>query len=247
MFGKIISDPSTGAHGLIVGDNGDNYSFTTASWRNHPVGSAIGMRVQFEPRASHAASIRPAQTQTSATPSTSAGSRLSTPSVRAALQPSPTSKAPAANHPGGNSMAQHQGNASQGSLWAGIRTMSIIFLLTPLSIPLIFMLPLFGRLEILSVILLPGFFGGRRAGSFRNAIAAAILVSTVYALTVFLIFLAVLEFVTGLPIVGSHVEGGLDIVGGLGVTSGVIAALATAPFVLSLLVSSFLGALTTRR
>ena len=245
MFGKIMSNPSAGAHGLIVGDNGDNYSFTTASWRTLPVGSAIGMRVQFEPRASHAASIRPAQAQTSATPSTSVDSRPSTPPGRAALQPSRTSKVPAKNHPGsGNSMVQHQGNTSQGSLWAGIRAMSIIFLLTPVSIPFIFLLPIFGRLELLSLILLPGFFGGRRAGSFKNAVAATVLVGTFYGLVVFFILRAVLQFGTGLPLVGSHVEGGLEFVGGLGVTSGVIAGLATLPFVLLLLVSSFLGALT---
>ena len=245
MFGKIMSNPSAGTHGLIVGDNGDNYSFTTASWRNLPVGSAIGMRVQFEPRASHAASIRPA---TSATPRTSAGSRPSTHSVRAALQPSRTSKLPAPNRPGsGNSMAQHQGNTSQGSMLSAMRAMLTIFLLTPLSIPVIALLPLFGRLEILTMILLPGFLGGRRARSFKKATVAAMLVGSVYGFFVFLLLLAVLEFVTGLPLVGNHVGSGLDIVGGLGVTSGFVAALATAPFVLLLLVSAFLGALTTRR
>lgn len=226
---------------MIVSDSGDSYSFTRASWRNQPVGSTLGMRVKFEPRAGHAASIMPAPTQTSATPSTSAGSRPSPPG-RAALQPSRASKAPAANHPG--SGAQHQGNSSQGSLWGGIRSMSIIFLLTPFSIPFILMLPLLGRLEILSIILLPGFFGGRRAGSFKNAVAATVMVGTIYGLVVFLMLRALLEFFIGLPIVGRHLEGGLDIVGGGGVTSGVIAGVATAPFVLLLLASAMVGALT---
>ena len=241
MVGEIISDPSAGVHGLIVSDSGDSYSFTTASWRNQPVGSTIGLRVQFEARAGHAVSIMLAQTQTSATPRTSGPS----PPGRAGLQPSRTSKAPAAaNHPGGNSMTQHQGNTSQGSLWAGIRSMSMILFLNPFSIPIILMLPLIGRLEIVSIMVLPGFVGGLRAGSFKNAVAAMVLVGTVFGLGVFLILRAVLEFFIGLPIVGSHVEGGLDIVGGRGVAGALIAGLATAPFLLLLFASAIAGALT---
>lgn len=144
-------------------------------------------------------------------------------------------------------MAQHQGNTSQGSLWSGIRVMSIIFLLTPVSMLFMFMLPIFGRIELFSLILLPGFLGGRRAGSFKKAVTATVLVGTVYGLCIFLILLAVLQFGTSLPLVGSHVEGGLNIVGGAGVTSGVVAAFATAPFLLLLLISSFLGAWTRKR
>ena len=243
MLGEVIRDPSAGVQGNIVSDSGDSYSFTTASWRNQPVGSTHGMRVKFEPRAGHAASIMPDQTKTSATPSTSGPS----PPGRADLQPSRASKAPGANHPGsgsGNSMSQHQGNNSQGSLWAGIRSMSMILFLNPFSMPIILMLPLIGRLEIVSIMVLPGFLGGRRAGSFKNAVAATVLVGTVYGLGVFLILRSVLEFFIGLPILGSHLEGGLDIVGGGGVTSGVIAGVATAPFVLLLLASAMVGALT---
>ena len=71
MLGEVIRDPSAGVQGNIVSDSGDSYSFTTASWRKQPVGSTRGLRVKFEPRAGHAASIMPDQTKTSATPSTS--------------------------------------------------------------------------------------------------------------------------------------------------------------------------------
>ena len=166
MLGEVIRDPSAGVQGNIVSDSGDSYSFTTASWRNQPVGSTHGMRVKFEPRAGHAASIMPDQTKTSATPSTSGPS----PPGRADLQPSRASKAPGANHPGsgsGNSMSQHQGNNSQGSLWAGIRSMSMILFLNPFSMPIILMLPLIGRLEIVSIMVLPGFLGVDEPGASR--------------------------------------------------------------------------------
>ena len=112
-------------------------------------------------------------------------------------------------------MAQHQGNNSQGSLWAGIRSMSMILFLNPFSMPIIWMLPLIGRLEIVSIMVLPDFWAVDEPGASRMPWPQRSLVGTVYGLGVFLILRAVLEFFIGLPLVGRPVEGGFDIVGGL--------------------------------
>ena len=248
MIGKIVLEASATAQGLIAGDSGKHYSFTTASWRNQPVGSAVGMRVEFEPRASHAVNVTPDQAGTSMTPRASAGSRPSMPPARAARQPSRSSNASSASSPGSpKPKVQPQPKSSKGSIWAGIRSMSAIFLLTPVSIPLIALLPLLGRIELLTMLTVPGFMGGRRAGSVKKAMAAAVLVGTVYGLVLFVLMLALFKLVTDLPLVGIHLERGLNFIGGLGFSSGLVAAIATAPFVFLLLISALIGALTTRR
>ena len=245
MFGEIVTNPSPGVQGLIASDDGSRFTFTTASWRTQPVGSTVGMRVEFEPRASHAVNIRPAHAVRSTGPGASVGSRPSSSPLRA-LQPQGASNVPSPiRRPGnGSSRAQPRGTTSNGSILSAIRTMAAIFLFTPLTLPMIFLLPVIGRLELFMAIALPGFLGGRRAGGVRKAMSAAVLVGSLYGLVCFYVALGILELVTGLPHLGGHVEKGLNAVGGPGVTSGLVAGLTTAPFLILLLASSFVGALT---
>ena len=225
MFGSIVRVPSAGAQGMITGDSGADYSFTAASWRDQDAAPAPGMRVTFDARGSHAVDVRPAQGATQ--PGTSKASSASPPS-----SPQPA--------------VQQQPKRSQGSIWSAIRSMSMVFVLTPVSIPLIGLLPFIGRLELLVMLLVPGFLGGRRAGSVKKAMAAASIVGAVYGLLLFLLVLAVLHFLVGLPLVGSHVEAGLNAIGGLVISSTFVALIATFPFVLSLMIGGFVGAITKR-
>ena len=55
MQGKILS----AAHGLILGDDGNRYAFTTDEWQGEDVAPAVGMRVDFEVRGSDAVDIFP--------------------------------------------------------------------------------------------------------------------------------------------------------------------------------------------
>ena len=218
MLGTVIQAPSARAPGWIATDTGDRYSFTTGGWRNQRAGSAAGMRVEFEARGKQAFDVRPAP---AATPSPNRGG-------------------------GGKSPAKAGARPRTGSLWSAMRSMTAIFLLTPLSVPLIVALPLLGKIELLTMVLLPGFIGGRQAGSIKKALLAATLVGAVYGSTVFLMVLAVLELAVRLPAVGGYLESGLSVIGGIGITSGVIAAIATLPFVCALLISAFAGALSSR-
>ena len=245
MFGEIVTNASAGVQGLIASEDGSRFSFTRASWRTQPVGPTVGMRVEFEPRASHAVNIRPAHAVRSRGPGASVGSSPSSSPLHA-LQPQGASNVPSPlRRPGnGSPRAQPRGTTSNGSILSAIREMLAVFLLTPLTWPIFALLPVFGRLELFMAIALPGFLGGRRAGSVKKAMAAAVVVGTLYGLVCFFVALAVLDLVLGLPHLGGHLERGLNAVGGPGVTSGLVAGLTTAPFVLLLLASSFVGALT---
>ena len=140
-------------------------------------------------------------------------------------------------------IVQHQ----PGSIWAAIRSMLMVFLLTPVSIPLIVLLPMIGQLELVLLLFVPGFLGGRKARSVPRAMIAAIIVGAAYGAFTFVLVLGLLEIMTGLPLVGSKVEAGMNLLGGQEGSSLLVAAIVTSPFVLSLLVGAFIGAITTRR
>ena len=55
MQGKILS----ASQGLILGDDGNRYAFTTDEWQDEDVNPEVGMRVDFEVRGSGAADIYP--------------------------------------------------------------------------------------------------------------------------------------------------------------------------------------------
>ena len=57
MQGVIVSAGS--AQGLILGDDGARYTFTPLGWSDSSAGPAVGMRVEFEARGSHAVGIVP--------------------------------------------------------------------------------------------------------------------------------------------------------------------------------------------
>ena len=57
MQGVILS--AGAAQGTILGDDGTRYTFTPLGWRDEGTPPAVGMRVDFEPRGSHAVGIYP--------------------------------------------------------------------------------------------------------------------------------------------------------------------------------------------
>ena len=219
MLGTVIQAPSARAPGWIATDTGERYSFTTGGWRNQRAGSAAGMRVEFEAMGKQAFDVRPAP---AATPSPNRGG-------------------------GGKSPAKAGARPATGSIWSAMRSMAAIFILTPLSLPLIFVLPLMGKIEVLTMVLSAGFIGGSRAGSIKAALLAASLVGGAYGAVVFMMVQAVLQLAARLPAVGVHLETGLNAIGGIGIATGLIAGTATFPFVLLLLISGSVGALTSRR
>ena len=60
MQGTILSVAVQGGQGLILGDDGVRYTYTPLGWRDASMGTAQGMRVDFEVRGSHAVGIYPA-------------------------------------------------------------------------------------------------------------------------------------------------------------------------------------------
>ena len=59
MKGSILSVASTSSQGVILGDDGVQYTFTPFGWRDSTVAPAPGMAVDFEVRGSHAVGIYP--------------------------------------------------------------------------------------------------------------------------------------------------------------------------------------------
>ena len=139
--------------------------------------------------------------------------------------------------------AQHR----PGSIYAAIRAMLMVFILTPLSIPLLLLLSFIGQLELMLLLFVPGFLGGQKARSVKKAMLAALIVGAAYGTFTFVLVLALLELMTGLPLVGSKVGAGVDLLGGREGSSILVAVIVTSPFVLSLFLGAFIGAKTTTR
>ena len=59
MQGIVLSVASQSDQGLILGDDGVHYTYTTFGWRDSAVGAAPGMKVDFDVRGSHALGIYP--------------------------------------------------------------------------------------------------------------------------------------------------------------------------------------------
>ena len=59
MKGTILSVASTSSQGVILGDDGVQYTYTPFGWRDSTVAPAPGMAVDFEVRGSHAVGIYP--------------------------------------------------------------------------------------------------------------------------------------------------------------------------------------------
>lgn len=59
MQGQILSASVTGNQGVILGDDGVQYSFTATDWRDNSARAASGMRVDFSGQGFFATEIRP--------------------------------------------------------------------------------------------------------------------------------------------------------------------------------------------
>ena len=122
-----------------------------------------------------------------------------------------------------------------GSVWWALRLMSTIFVFNPVSLLAICGV---GRFLLVTVFA-PGLMGGVSAG---KAMTAAAIVGAAYSLFNFVMVLSLFHFVSGLPMVGEHVEAALNSIGGFGVSAALVVAVIALPLVLGLLISSYLGA-----
>ena len=59
MQGTIIAIATQSNQGIILGDDGVHYTYTTFGWRDSMAGAAPGMKVDFDVRGSHAVGIYP--------------------------------------------------------------------------------------------------------------------------------------------------------------------------------------------
>ena len=59
MQGSILSAASSGNQGVILGDDGIQYTFTPLGWQGYPTQAVEGVRVDFEVRGFHAVGIYP--------------------------------------------------------------------------------------------------------------------------------------------------------------------------------------------
>lgn len=57
MQGTILNVASQSNQGIILGDDGIHYTYTTFGWRNTTVAATLGMKVDFDVRGSHAVGI----------------------------------------------------------------------------------------------------------------------------------------------------------------------------------------------
>ena len=234
MIGRIRKVPVPGGTpGLLAADNGLSYSYTSAGWQASSVVPAVGRQVEFEPWGTQAVNVRPTGPfhGSRPTPGSAAGQAQPPPDRR--LEPALTA-------------SPQRSKGSPGSLPAALRSMLSIFMVTPLTVPLLFLLPLLGRLELLSMVLLAGFLGGRRAGGVGKALTAAVLVGTSHGFVVYLMVLVGLELMLGLPHAGGYVDADIGFLGGITVASSIGAVIVALPVFLMLLVSSAMGALTAR-
>ena len=143
MIGKISKAPGPGGTpGLLTADNGRSYTFTSAGWIASSVVPAVGMGVEFDLRGSHAVNVRP--TGPFRRPLSGSGSA-------AGLVPRQDNPPPGSQlKPRRTANPKQQINRSRGSMLAAMRPMISIFMVTPLTIPLVLLLPIIGRLEIIS-------------------------------------------------------------------------------------------------
>lgn len=238
MIGRITKVPGPGGTpGFLTADNGGSYYFTSAGWRAPSVVPAVGRQVEFSTRGSQAVKVRPTGPLpgSRSAPGSAAGQaqRQSNPPPDRQLDPALTA-------------SPQRSKGSRGSLPAALRPMLSIFMVTPLTVPLLFLLPLIGRLELLMMILLAGFLGGRRAGGIGRALSAAAIVGTAHGFVVYFMVLVGLQLLLGLPHAGGYVDAGIGFFGGITMASSMGAVIVALPVFLILLVSSVMGALTAR-
>ena len=244
MLGSLVNVPTPGSQGLIAGDNGAEYSFTQAALRNSLTPMSPGTRVEFQARGMRAVDVRPeaANVTAQALPPVPGGATppVPVPNPGGGGQPPPKQAIAPLNN------GRQQPPQGRGSMRAAMRSMLMIFLLTPVAIPLLLLLPLIGRLEVLLMAMAPGFLGGMKAGSLRGAIASALLVGTAYFSVHYLLSLSLFRFLAGLPEVGRYVEALVEFSGGFWTATALVTVTMTLPFLVALFVSAFLGAVAGR-
>ena len=271
MKGTILSVASQSSQGFILGDDGERYTFTPLGWRDSTVSAAPGMVVDFEIRGSHAVGIYSIPGQTPLVQPPSAGpitpqqpvqppfsgpatpqQPVQPPSFEPAAPPATPSNPvqPPPVVPTEARSAQQPSAASQyrrdGSLGAAVGWMFLMGILCAILTGLIGWIPLIGWVAAFVLLFVPGFVGGRKADTLKNAMLAVLILCAVYIAAIFIVVYSLLELLKSLPIVGMLVDSMLGLVGGEGLIS--LAALAVLWVFLTnglpLLIGALLGSLT---
>ena len=249
MRGSVIEIPDPGSQGLIAGNDGYDYWFTEAGWRDPNAAKAPGMSVEFTARGQRATDVHPEGAMVAiAAPVVYQGGAPPPPpppppphSSQGQYQSQNSGGAPPNPQPGNNGQQKRGGN-----MLAALRAMGMIFLLTPVALPMLILLPLLGRLEFGLMTLAPGFLGGIKAGGLKRAIFAAIMVGACYGLIHYLLIFALFHSLAGLIGVGSYVQALVDFFGGYAIATALVTLAITSPFIIALLASSLAGALAAR-
>ena len=262
MKGSILSLATTSSQGVILGDDGVQYTFTPFGWRDSTVSAAPGMVVDFEIRGSHAVGIYSIPGQTPlvqpppsgpATPSPVAPQQpvqppTSQPSAPPATPSSPSQPPPAV--PTGPVSSQQPYTPiqpqSHGSLGAALGWLFLIDVLCAILTVLIGWIPFIGWVAAFVLSFVPGFVGGRKADTLKNAMLAVLILGGVYLAVTFIVIYSLLELLKSLPIVGILVDLILGLVGGEGLVALAAFALLWVILtdVLPLLVGALLGSIT---
>ena len=234
MQGTIMSIAGQGGQGLILGDDGVRYTYTPMGWRDSTVGAFSGMKVDFEIRGAHAVGVYPLPGQTPPPPPPPIPTPVApSPYVAPQPPPQPPGGIPAApaypvSHqapappppPPGISQAVQINVAAptalvqQGSVGAAVGWIFGMEILFGFIGAVLSIIPILGFIIAFFLMFLPGFIGGRKAGSVQQAMIAAGILTGIYAVINLIIIFAVIETLKAAPLVGSIVETLLDFVGG---------------------------------
>ena len=281
MKGSILRVASTSSQGVILGDDGVQYTFTPFGWRDSSVSAMPGIVVDFEVRGAHAVGIYPLPGQTTPVQPPSFGPTTPGPVMpqQPVQPPSPGPAAPGAVTPqrpiqppssqpfsppaspsnpvqpppavptGPGTVQQPYTpiqSETYGSLGAALGWMFLIDVLCAILTVLIGWIPLIGWVAALVLLFVPGFVGGRKADTLKNAMLAVLILGALYAAFTFIVIYSLLEHLKGLPIIGILVDSILGLVGGEGIIALVALALLWVVLtdVLPLLIGALLGSLT---
>ena len=97
MQGQILDAAVTSNQGLILGDDGARYAFTSSGWRDNSVKPVAGMRVEFNPEG--AAAMDVSVTQVASSPAPSPSSPVQAPAYTVPSQPPPQPAPPWISQP----------------------------------------------------------------------------------------------------------------------------------------------------
>lgn len=230
MQGTILSIASQSNQGVIIGDDGNQYTYTVLGWRDSAMSATPGMKVDFDVRGSHAVAIYPLPGTTPspyANPGAAQGSFQPLPTTyqTGGVQPPPTaptpsvqslptqatSPPPAAPTPPAPSPPSQATQYNPGASYPTAQT-TPAETAKPGKFDIGKILEGMAWMCLLSTVLaifLPfigpiigGFVGGRKSGSFANSAIAALISAVLIGGITFLLMALIVGFVESLPIIG---------------------------------------------